>query len=343
MTSTTPATQSVRSWNLLIAKYQHAHRWKSLWQICTSVLPLILLWALMAKSLSVGYWLTLLLAVPAAGMVIRTFIIQHDCGHGSFFSSRRANDLAGMACSVFTFIPYHYWRKGHAIHHANAGKLEHRGIGDIHTMTVAEYRNASRAERLKYRIYRNPLVLFVIAPAILFVVAYRFPYSSVPSLRNMRKSVYMTNLVMAATVGGLMFLVGVKAFLLIQLPITIISSSAGVWLFYIQHQFEDAYWSTDDRWEYVDAALQGSSYYKLPRVLHWFTGNIGFHHVHHLSPKIPNYLLRQCHEETPQFRGLATLTLRASLRSLRLRLWDEDRRMLVGFADLKSPPVAHRA
>jgi len=323
------------TWKHLVAQYQTSHTWRSIWQLCNSLFPFIIMWYLMYLSLGVGYWLTLLLSIPAAGFVVRLFIIQHDCGHGSFFKSRKYNDTVGIACSLFTWTPYYYWQKSHAIHHANAGNLENRGIGDIYTMTVNEYIKESPWGKLKYRLYRNPFILFILFPTILFVGAYRFPSSGSQALKRVQSSIYWTDLGLALLIGSLIWLIGWKEFLLIQAPITIIASSAGAWLFFVQHQFEDTYWASDGSWDFTLAALQGSSYYKLPKVLQWFTGNIGFHHIHHLSPKIPNYLLEKCHEENPLFREAVVLTLRTSLKSIYLNLWDEDQNKLIGIHQLK--------
>jgi omega-6 fatty acid desaturase (delta-12 desaturase) len=290
-------------------------------------------------SVQIGYWLTLLLSIPTAGFLMRLFIIQHDCGHGSFFRSRKANDSVGLACSLFTMTPYYYWQKSHAIHHANAGNLEHRGIGDIYTMTVQEYLALSKWGQFKYRLYRNPFILFVLVPTVLFVILYRFPSSDNPALKRVQSSVHWTTLALAILMGGLIWLVGLKALLLIHLPVMIIASTLGTWLFFVQHQFEDTYWAGGDTWDYTLAALQGSSYYKLPKILQWFTGNIGFHHIHHLSPRIPNYLLEQCHEENPLFQETIVLTLRSSLKSMALTLWDEEQKKLIGFHQLKQQQV----
>ena len=323
------------AWKNLVANYQTAHAWKSIWQVCNSFIPFFVLWYLMALSLEISYFITLPLAVLAAGFQIRMFIIQHDCGHGAFFNSRKANDLTGMFCSLFTLTPYYYWQKSHAIHHAHAGNLEHRGIGDIYTMTVNEYLQQSKWGKFKYRVYRNPLFLFIIVPTLLFVVLYRFPTSEAKALKRVRSSIYWTNLALALLVGGMIWLVGLKAFLMIQLPIIITASSIGTWLFYMQHQFEDTYWSGNEGWDYTLAALQGSSYFKLPKILQWFTGNIGFHHIHHLSPRIPNYLLEKCHQENPLFQETVVLTLGSSLKSHFLTLWDEEQKKLIGFRQLR--------
>jgi omega-6 fatty acid desaturase (delta-12 desaturase) len=233
--------------------------------------------------------------IPAAGLLVRIFIFQHDCGHGSFFRSKKANSITGVICSVFTWTPYFYWRRGHGIHHAFAGNLEHRGIGDVYTMTVEEYMKRSRWGRLKYRLYRNPIFLFVLIPVVVFVLWYRFPTSKDRAMKKAESSVYWTDLMLSIVLGTVIYFTGFTAFLLVQLPIIIISTMAGQWLFYVQHQYEETYWEHKSEWDFVQAALKGSSFYKLPKVLQWFTGNIGFHHIHHLDPAIPNYMLEKCH------------------------------------------------
>ena len=326
------------AWSTLVAKYQAANPWQSIWQVVNTLIPFSLLWYLMYLSLAYSYWFTLGLALPAAGFLVRIFIIQHDCGHGSFFKSRKANDFLGSICGVLTFTPYYYWRKSHAIHHASSGSLEDRGIGDIYTMTVQEYLQQSKWGRLKYRLYRHPLLLFVLAPTFLFIVLHRLPFAESKSWRRERASVHWTNLAIAAVVISLSFVIGLKPFLLIQLPIIILAATIGTWMFYIQHQFEDTYYAHGDNWDYTLAALHGSSYYQLPKVLQWFTGNIGFHHIYHLSPRIPNYRLQKCHEENQVFQQVVVLTLWTSLQSIFLSLWDEEQNKLVGFRHLKSIP-----
>jgi omega-6 fatty acid desaturase (delta-12 desaturase) len=326
-------------WKTIISKYYSSNTWKSIWQLSNSFIPYIISLILMYLSLELSYFLTLLLSLPACGFLARIFIIQHDCGHGSFFNSQKANDWMGMVCSIFTFTPYHQWRKSHAIHHARSGNLERRGIGDIYTMTVNEYLSQSRWGKLKYRLYRNPLFLFVIIPTILFLIIYRFPNYRQKTLKSVYANTYYTTLVIGLLLGAVIWLVGLKAFLLILLPIVIITSSAGAWLFFVQHQFEDAYWADQEEWDYTKAAMNGSSYYKLPKVLQWFTGNIGFHHIHHLSPRIPNYKLEKCHKENPVLHTTAVLTLRSSLRSIFLSLWDERKKKLVSFHYLKKLQV----
>ena len=324
------------TWAALVAKYQTPNRWKSIGQLGNTFIPFFLLWYLMVLSLDYSYWLTLGLTLPAAGLLVRIFIIQHDCGHGSFFNSRKVNDYLGSICGVLTLTPYYYWRKSHAIHHATASNLAQRGIGDIYTMTVNEYRQQSSWGQLKYRLYRHPFILFVLVPAFLFFVLYRFPYAESKSWKRERASVWWTNVAVAVVVAGLSLTLGFKALLLIYLPVTLLAATLGTWLFFVQHQFEDTYWAREDEWDYGLAALKGSSYYKLPWVLQWFTGNIGFHHVHHLSPRIPNYLLQKCHQENPEFQEVVVLTLWSSFKTIFLSLWDEEQGRLVTFRQLKS-------
>ena len=333
--SPSPTAEAI-PWQKLVAKYQGARPRQSLWQLVNTTLPFFALLYLMYRSLEVGYWLTLLLALPTAGFLVRLFIIQHDSGHGSFFKTRKANDAVGIFCSLFTWTPYHYWQKSHAIHHATAGNLDQRGIGDIYTMTVKEYQQQSRWGRLKYRLYRNPILLFGVVPTLLFVVFYRFPLAKTEAMKKVRASVYWTNLAIALLVGGAIGLVGWQAFLLVYAPVMILAATAGTWLFYVQHQFENTYWAKSDTWKYELAALRGSSFYRLPRILQWFTGNIGFHHIHHLSPRIPNYLLEQCHRENEIFQKAVTLTLRSSLKCIFLALWDEEENRLISFREWRA-------
>lgn len=288
----------------------------------------------MARVITVSYWLTLPIAVIAAGLRVRVFIFMHDCGHGSFMRSKHANNVVGWITGLLTFTPYHHWTWEHAIHHRTSGNLERRGMGDIWTMTVEEYLASSRGRRFAYRLLRNPMVLFAIAPTVLFVVLERFP--SAKAGHRERLSVWLTNLALLLIAVGLSAVIGFKSWLLIELTLMLLAGGAGVWLFYVQHQFADAYWASHDDWDYTDAALQGSSFYKLPAVLRWFSGNIGFHHIHHLSPQIPNYHLQRCHNAAPLFGQVPTLTLAASFKSATLRLWDQQRRRLIGFRLLKT-------
>ncbi len=322
------------SLKIIVSKYHKADTKKSILQLLNTFIPFFALLVLMGYSIQISYWLTLILAIPTAGFLVRIFIFQHDCGHQSFFNNKKYNDLVGRFCSVFTWTPYAYWRKGHSIHHANASKLDMRGIGDIYTMTVREYLQRSKFGRLKYRLYRNPVFLFLFIPTILFVIIYRFPTSQNKALKAVERSVYLTNLAIAISLGVLIFLFGWKMIVLVYLPVIIFAASAGNWLFYVQHQFEETYWEHAQNWDYTLAAMQGSSYYKLPKILQWFTGNIGFHHIHHLSPRIPNYYLQKCYKENEVFTKTTTLTFRSSLKSIFLTLWDEEKRKLIGFKDL---------
>jgi omega-6 fatty acid desaturase (delta-12 desaturase) len=321
-------------WRKLVTQYQQPDLRTSIWQVVNSFGGLLLSLILMYYSLRIGYWLTLLLALPAAGFLVRIFIIQHDCGHGSFFKARSANDLVGAACSIFTLIPYKFWRKCHAVHHAHHAELEERGIGDVWTMTVAEYFAASSWKRLVYRGFRHPVFLFGIAPTINFVILTRFPLGGEDSWHNGEKaSVWWTNLAIATWFVLFGLMIGFGTLVMLYLPTIIIAGSVGTWLFYVQHQYERTYWEHSPQWDYTLAAMHGSSYYELPRVLQWFTGNIGFHHIHHLSPRIPNYNLQKCHEQNPILQRVVRLTLGSSLKTIWLVLWDEERRCLVTFRE----------
>ncbi|GIK72979.1 MAG: hypothetical protein BroJett021_19670 [Chloroflexota bacterium] len=331
-------------WRQIVAKYQQPDARKSTWQIVNSFGGLFLTWALMYFSLNVGYWLTLLLAIPAAGFAVRIFIIQHDCGHGSFFKSRKANDSTGIVCSLFTLTPYRFWRKSHAIHHAHHAELEERGIGDVWTLTVDEYLAAPWWKRVAYRIFRNPFFLFGIAPAVNFLILTRFPIGGEREWRNgERESVLYTNLALAGLFAIFIAWIGVVPVLAIFLPTVVIAAAVGTWLFYVQHQFERTYWEHTPEWDYTLAAMHGSSYYRLPKVLQWFTGNIGFHHIHHLSPRIPNYNLERCHEENPLMQRVVQLTLWSSFKTTSLALWDEEKRRLVTFREALRPRAGLRA
>jgi omega-6 fatty acid desaturase (delta-12 desaturase) len=319
-------------WQGIVSKYAYPETWRSVWQIINSVIPFLIGWYLMYRSLEVGYWLTLLLAVPTAGFMVRCFIIFHDCCHGSFFKSIKANDRLGLVLGVLVMTPFHQWKHSHAIHHATAGDLDRRGIGDVYTMTVEEYLAAPWYKRVGYRIMRSPLILFTVGAAFVFAVTHRFFEKSAG--KRERNSVIWTNLAIAAVVGLLILAVGWAAFLLVQIPIMLIACGSGVWLFYVQHNFDPTYWERHQEWEFFNAGMDGSSFYKLPRLLQWFTGNIGFHHIHHLSPRIPNYKLEQCHNDNPEFQ-IQPLTIRHSMQSLFFRLWDEKEKMLVGWSALK--------
>lgn len=322
------------TWKDIVAKYQRPSLGRGLWQIVNTIVPYALLWCAMYWSLKVSWWLAVPLAILAAGFLVRIFIIFHDCGHGSFFKSRVANDILGFITGVLTFTPYYHWRREHALHHATSSDLDRRGSGDIWTLTVQEYLESSRWQRFAYRLARNPIVLFVLAPLFLFLIKHRFAYAN-PSPRE-RLSVYWTNAALFAMAAGMTWIFGWKAYLILQLVIMAVGGSAGIWLFYVQHQFEGAYWERTEEWDYTTAALQGSSFYKLPRILQWFSGNIGFHHIHHLSARIPNYHLEKCHEAEPLFQTVKPITLFSSFRSFTFRLWDEQKRKLVGYSALRA-------
>jgi omega-6 fatty acid desaturase (delta-12 desaturase) len=312
--------------------YRETQLRRSLIQLTTSILPFCALWSLMWFSLRYSYLVALGLAFPAAGFLVRLFILQHDCGHGSFFKSKTANDVLGRALSILTLTPYDRWRKNHAIHHATSGDLDRRGCGDVHMLTVGEYRKLSSLQRLLYRFQRHPLVLFGIGPFVYFVVFQRFTFSDSHMSTKERAGVYWINLALVVTIGTIGSLVGFKQFLLIHVPIVALAASAGTWLFYVQHHFESTYWRRHDRWDYFDAGLAGSSYYALPAILRWFTADIGLHHVHHLDSQIPNYRLQECFDENPDLQRVVRLTLWDSLSCASLRLWDEEKSEMVGIS-----------
>jgi len=328
------ATADEVTWRELLAPYKRPSLRRAVVQLLDTALPFAGVWALMAWSVHVSYALTLLLAVPAAGLFIRLFIIQHDCGHGSFFRLPAANHAVGAALGVVTLFPYGYWRRTHAIHHATSGNLDQREFGDIRTLTVLEYRARSRWGRLAYRLYRNPLILFGLGPFYQFVIKHRFPFDIPWAWRREWASALWTNVGIVGFAGGLCALVGWQTFLIVHLSIIALAGPLGVWLFYVQHQFEETYWDREDAWDFYRAGVHGSSFYDLPRVLHWLTGNIGYHHIHHLCSRIPNYRLRQCFQDNPPLQRVTRLTLRQSLRCARLRLWDEERRAMIGFREL---------
>ena len=288
----------------------------------------------MYRSLALPYPVTLVLAVPTAGFFVRTFIVAHDCGHGSFFRSARCNVWVGRLCALLTLVPFGYWRRMHATHHATAAKLDRRGI-DVETLTVREYRARSRGGRLAYRLLRHPLVLFGVGPLLYFGVLLRLPWIAPSAWRRERRSIVCTDVALAACLAGVMRAVGPSAFVRVHLPVAAIAAAVGLWLFYVQHQFEDTYWARDGEWDYGRAALAGSSYLVLPPVLAWFTGYIGLHHVHHLSPRVPSYRLAACVRANPVLDAVPRLTLVAALRTARLKLWDEEHHRLVGWRDMR--------
>lgn len=346
MTTTAPSSNTKAppvdptAWKGSVLKYQEPSLWRAIWQVTNTLGLYMVLWYLAYRSLAVSYWLTVPIAILAGGVLVRVFIIFHDCGHGSFFKSRLANDIFGFITGLLTFTPYYHWRWEHAIHHASAGNLDKRGTGDIWTLTVQEYIESSRWRRFAYRLARNPVVLFLIAPLFLFVVHQRFPTRGANARE--RHSVHLMNLAIVALAAALCLAFGFKAYLLIQLIAIAVAGSAGVWMFYVQHQFEDVQWERAEEWDFTAAALEGSSFYKLPRVLQWFTGNIGFHHIHHLSSRIPNYNLERCHRELKEAQDVKPITFLPSLKSLFLHLWDEESKRLVGFREMRARRKAQR-
>lgn len=320
-------------WKEIVRRYQLPSKRMSAWQLANTLGPYALLWVAMHFALTVSWWLVVPLAMLAGAFLIRTFVIFHDCTHGSFFKSKRANEITGFLTGVLAMTPFHQWRMEHTVHHSAAGDLDRRGIGDVWTLTVQEYLESSRWRRVSYRIFRNPLVLFGIAPLLLFLVVNRIPVKE--ANRSVRNWLMVTNLSVLALGVGLSMVFGVVNYLIIQFIIITVASVAGVWLFYVQHQYEDVYWERKPQWDFAQAALAGSSFYKLPKILQWFSGNIGFHHIHHLSPRIPNYQLARAHESEPMFQQVEPLTLRKSFKSISFRLWDEENRQLTGYRVLR--------
>ncbi|WP_270394002.1 fatty acid desaturase [Bacillus paranthracis] len=307
---------------------------KSVWQLINTVVPFVVLWYLAYKSLSVSYLLALVPSLLAAGFMTRIFIIFHDCTHYSFFKSRRANRIVGTCMGVLTLFPFDQWGHEHAIHHATSGNLDKRGTGDIWTLTVDEYVAAPFRLRLAYRLYRNPFVMFGLGPIYVFLLKNRFNRKG--ARQKERMNTYLTNIIIVAVVAILCWAIGWQSFLLVHGTIFLIAGSVGIWLFYVQHTFEDSYFEEDKDWEYVKAAVEGSSFYKLPKILQFLTGNIGFHHVHHLSPRVPNYKLEEAHNNTLPLKNVPTITLATSLQSLRFRLWDEKSNNFVSFKEVKN-------
>jgi acyl-lipid omega-6 desaturase (Delta-12 desaturase) len=329
------------TWRQALAPYARPSRTLALLDIATSVVPYLALSVAIYLALPVSYLLALVLALPAALFLVRTFILFHDCSHGSFFSSRRANAWLGAGLGLLLYSPFLRWRHDHAVHHASSGNLGRRGVGDIRTLTVREYDALTRRGRLAYRLQRNPFLMFGLGPIIAMVVGPRIVAQG--ARPHMRRSVVATNIALAVIVGVLCWLIGWRQFLFVSAPPELLAGSVGIWLFYVQHQFEDAYWENATEWEYEDAALRGSSYLKLPNVLRFFTGNIGYHHIHHLNARIPNYNLRRAHEENTMFHDVPTLSLWDGLRAVQLKLWDEDRKRLVTYAQARRGDPGMRA
>ncbi len=328
------ATLNARDLTQVLVHYRMPSLGRSVTELVITIGPLVLIWTLMWGALHIGYWLCLLLAVPAAGFLVRLFMIQHDCGHGAFFHRRATNDWVGRVIGVLTLTPYDFWRRTHAVHHSTSGNLDRRGMGDIDTLTVREYLALSRWGRLRYRTYRHPAIMFGVGPAYLFFVQHRLPVGLMRSGWQPWLSTMATNVAIAAVVAAMIGLVGVAPFLLVHLPIMALAASIGVWLFYIQHQFEQTAWAGDGAWNLQDAALYGSSHYALPSPLRWFTANIGIHHLHHLCSRIPFYRLPLVLRDHPEFAGIGRLTLLQSLGCVRLVLWDEGRQRLISFREM---------
>lgn len=328
------AARTARDWVKILAQYREPSHLRSAFELAVTVVPFLLLWALAWWSLSVSYWLTLALSVCIAAFLLRLFTIQHDCGHGSFFTNRHVSDWVGRIIGVLTLTPYDVWRRTHSIHHSTHGNLGKRGMGDIHTMTVAEYRAASRWERLVYRLYRHPVTLFGIGPGYLFFLQNRIPYGLTGQARYWI-SAMGTNASILAALGLIWYFGGLMPLLLIFLPATLIAATAGLWLFYVQHQFETTQWTQDEDWQLHDAALHGSSHYVLPPVLQWLSANIGIHHVHHLYSRIPFYRLTEVLRDHAELAEGNRMTIRESLANARLHLWDEDSCRLLSFAQAR--------
>ncbi|MDX6769929.1 MAG: fatty acid desaturase [Elusimicrobiota bacterium] len=332
--ATAAAPSDLPALNAVLAPYKEPDLGRSVWQLASTGALFVADWGLMLLAQKSGhYWLTLLLAMPAAGLLMRLFIVQHDCGHGSFFKQNWANDLVGRVIGVVTLTPYHFWKQTHALHHSTSGNLDRRGWGDINTLTVREYKALDESGRRNYRIYRSFPVMFIVGPVFHFLFYHRWPGIVPADWRRERESILYTNLAAAGVLLLAHWTIGVGSLLAVQLPIIVMTTWAGVWFFYVQHQYEETYWRSEKDWDYARACLEGSSYYDLPRILQWFTGNIGFHHIHHLNSRVPNYNLERAMRDNPVFQRAHRLTLRSSLRCAKLALWDEDRKRLVTFAE----------
>ncbi|MUK88636.1 fatty acid desaturase [Ornithinibacillus sp. L9] len=321
-----------------VSPFEKSDTKASVFQLINTIPPFFLLWFLAYQSISVSIWLSLAISVIAAGFVVRIFIIFHDCTHMSFFKNKKANRILGTVTGIITHFPFEKWKRDHAIHHATSGNLDKRGTGDVWVMTVDEYVEASFWKRLGYRLYRNPLVMFGLGPLHLFLLSNRFNRKG--AKKKERLNTYLINVSIVLIYALLIWVIGWQAFVLVQAPILFVAGFLGIWLFYVQHQFEDSYFENEEEWDYVKAAVDGSSYYKLPKVLEWITGSIGYHHVHHLSPRVPNYHLEKAHESTPPLQKATTITLISSLKSIRFRLYDEENKTFISFKEVKE--LLHR-
>jgi len=327
------APTDLAGWRDLLAPYAKPRTSRAIVDLLTSVVPYVALSVGIYFALPVSLPLALVLIVAAAAFLVRTFIVFHDCSHGSFLGSRRANLWLGTSLGLLLYSPFLRWRHDHAVHHATAGDLDRRGVGDLKMLTVAEYQALTPRGRLAYRLMRNPFVMFGIGPVVALIIGPRIVAKN--ARPRMRRSVIFTNVALVAFVGGLCLLIGWRDYLIVALPPALLAGSAGIWLFYVQHQFEDVYWEDRENWNYADAALRGSSFLRLPRVLRFFSGNIGYHHIHHLSARIPNYNLQRAHEENPVLQDVPTLSLMDGMRAVKLKLWDEDGRRMVSFSEVR--------
>lgn len=327
---------SIEALRAPLKPYANPDRKRAIWQVVNTFLPYVALWGILIYLFmnGISFFIAIPILVLAALFLVRIFIIFHDCTHGSFFASRRANTILGYIAGVLTFTPFSYWQRNHLVHHGTYANLDKRGVGDMWTLTVNEYHALSPAKRLAYRLYRNPFIFLGIGPGYSFLITQRFLHSW--EGKNERFSAMVTNvaIVLIAVLASLT--IGIQTYLMIQVPIMLIAGAFGVWLFYVQHQFDGVYWAHKEEWDPARAAMEGSSYYKLPKVLQWFTGNIGYHHVHHVLPRIPNYKLQKCYDTTPEMHKDHPLTLKKSLRSMSLKLWDEDQQKLVSFISLRA-------
>jgi len=325
-----------KAWLKILSAYRKPDIGRSVFELAVTIVPFAVLWAGAWASVHFGFWLGLILILPAAGFLLRLFMLQHDCGHGSLFGRRGLDDWTGRVIGVLTLTPYDYWRRAHAEHHASAGNLDERGVGDIATLTVAEYAALTPRGRLGYRLYRHPLVMFGIGPAWLFLFKQRLPFGMMRSGALPWISTMATNAAILAIAALLVWMIGLAPFLLVHLPIVLIAGAAGVWLFYVQHQFEDTHWSRPPEWTFQHAAMHGSSHYDLPRPLRWITGNIGMHHIHHLSSRVPFYRLPEVLHDHPELGNLGRITIRESLSCVKLILWDETTQQLVSLREAQA-------
>jgi acyl-lipid omega-6 desaturase (Delta-12 desaturase) len=331
----TRAAENPRELKRVLAEHRGSSISSAVWQLATTLVLFVIGWACMWACLPYGYWISLLIAVPTSGMLMRLFVLQHDCGHGAMFASTKVNRLVGVALSALTLTPYQCWRRQHAQHHATNGQLDHRGVGDVTMHTLEEYRALSTRDRWIYRIYRHPLILFGIGPLLYFGIYQRLPGRVPKDWPRERMSIHGTNLLLAVVFAAMAWLVGPLVFVKLHLPVLAMAASAGSWLFFVQHQFNPSYWEHDDDWDYHRAAIDGSSFLDLPRPLRWLTANIGYHHIHHLDSRIPNYALPACHAAHPDLRLVERLTLVGALRCSRLKIWDEEARELITFRQAK--------